>query len=254
MGTWSGCAPGAKAAAPHVNTAAMTVQARQRPLIIAIPRTTNCLCRSSMRRAAVLLQLQLAAVMAGVLESSTRTSHVPGGGALGVVGAAADSPGGRSEWVMRQLRCLRTGSVGPAALAEDDFHLAQAMLLQELRSDDACPVCLEHYDSSGSAVLDGCGHSLCVGCAAKWAASSASLGDSTTRVCAIARTHVEAITCPLCNHIVSHFYIRMHQDGSSLSSGAPTAGLVCVRVCVCVCACVRACVCVCVCPCTYVSL
>jgi hypothetical protein len=165
------------------------------------------------------LQLHLAAVMAGVLECSVRTSCCSDTMPKAASPASCPNLGGRSERVMRQLRCLRADD--GAGLAEEDFHLAQAMLLQELRSDDECPVCLDHYDLSGqdAAVLEGCGHCLCVGCAAKWAASSATLDDSTTCARAIARTHVEAITCPMCNHIVSRFFIQLHHDGSYLSAG-----------------------------------
>ena len=165
------------------------------------------------------LHLHWAALMAGVLECSVRASC--GSDIMPKAASPASCPnlGGRSERVMRQLRCLRADD--GAGLAEEDFHLAQAMLLQELRSDDECPVCLDHYDRSGqdAAVLEGCGHCLCVGCAAKWAASSATLDDSTTCARAIARTHVEAITCPMCNHIVSKFFIQLHQDGSYMSAG-----------------------------------
>jgi hypothetical protein len=178
-------------------------------------------CQECLRPAPIharVLHLHLAAIMAGVLECSVRTSC---GSDTKPKASPASCPnlGGRSERVMRQLRCLRADD--GAGLAEEDFHLAQAMLLQELRSDDECPVCLDYYDRSGqdAAVLEGCGHCLCVGCAAKWAASSATLDDSTTCARAIARTHVEAITCPMCNHVVSKFFIQLHQDGSYLSAG-----------------------------------
>jgi hypothetical protein len=104
------------------------------------------------------------------------------------------------------------------SLSEDDFNLAQSMLLQELRIDDECPICLEHYCHHGqeTVVLDGCGHWLCVGCAAKWARSSASLSESYTYV----RGETNgAFPCPLCNRMVAHMFTQLQDNGKYLPAG-----------------------------------
>jgi hypothetical protein len=137
----------------------------------------------------------------------------------------------QGEWVMRQLSCLRArmghgmqmrGEEGQkkvlGSLSEDDFNLAQSMLLQELRIDDECPICLEHYCHHGqeTVVLDGCGHWLCVGCAAKWARSSASLSESYTYV----RGETNgAFPCPLCNRMVAHMFTQLQDNGKYLPAG-----------------------------------
>jgi hypothetical protein len=127
---------------------------------------------------------------------------------------------------MKQLRYLRSSNRDEghgAGVSQQDFHVAQSMLLQELRNDDDCPICMDFYDRHGQdvAVLDGCGHCLCVSCAAKWAKSSATLDDSVAspRAVGIRQTSQDAFQCPLCNHIVTHVYIQLEQNGRYMPSG-----------------------------------
>jgi hypothetical protein len=160
----------------------------------------------------------------------TRASLCPLRGGDGS-GSGEEVQGQRQgEWVMRQLSFLRArmghgmqmrgdeGGKGVlGSLSEDDFNLAQSMLLQELRIDDECPICLEHYcHGQETVVLDGCGHWLCVGCAAKWARASASLSEAYTYV--RGETN-RAFPCPLCNRMVAQMFTQLQDNGKYLPAG-----------------------------------
>jgi len=142
--------------------------------------------------------------------------------------------GRQGEWVMAQLRGLRSqrqeertgerdGDVGGAGFTEENFQLAQGMLLEELRTDDECPICMEYNDShaQNAAVLDGCGHCLCVGCAAKWAKSSATLDEAVASPSAVGERHAccNAFQCPLCNQVTHHLFIQLEQNGRYMPTG-----------------------------------
>ena len=139
--------------------------------------------------------------------------------------------GRQGEWVMAQLRGMRSqrtpgerdGGGSGAGFSEENFQLAQGMLLEELRSKDECPICMEYNEchAQNAAVLDGCGHCLCVGCAAKWAKSSATLDEAVASPSAVGERHAccNAFQCPLCNQVTHHLYIQLEQNGRYMPAG-----------------------------------
>jgi hypothetical protein len=169
--------------------------------------------------------------------------HLRGGDDDNRAGEDNKSSPGDGKYVIRQLRCLRDqvrrnractgaepaaggedqGAEDDKAMSEEDFHMAQSMLLRDLSGYDECPICLEppEHQDQHAAVLDGCGHSMCVGCAAKWAKSSMTLSDSASGVsCPLAQENVfNAVACPLCNGAVAHLYVQMQMDGKYLPHG-----------------------------------
>ena len=119
------------------------------------------------------------------------------------------------RWRIEQLASRET-----ADLAEADLCAAQSMLLQELKTGDDCPICLEPQPphARDSAVFPECGHTICVGCAAKWARTSSTLRDSESGVPSPCEPR-HGMPCPLCNRICSTVFIQLQHDGRYLAEG-----------------------------------